>query len=510
MILSRYGLSSEANLPLIAAGVKAAIRVENKLNTLLKTKRAKFMVRACLSILVSISVIYTPLVSATQRIVVNKAQIQVDDQSQRTQQQALKKALRQVIIKLSGSADVITNPGVKAALSSPQSFLRSYRFGFEGDKTFYIAEFDQAKLSALLQREMLPLWGAVRPETIVWIAEEREDGSRTILDESSVSTLNDTLEHTAKERGVPISFPLMDLTDSVNITTFDVWGRFVEPLRFASTRYATDNIIGARIYKNDPSIIPELPEHPVPSGTVETLENALAGEEQEVSLLSSEQQANTDDIQQNTFEQSTFEQTAIGDNQQSNSNVLNTDSTNGEQPNDGASNNNETAYENEDEAGAPIVPFTMDEFAEHAKRAEEGDYALDWVFIGKSNVSYGSIYGDTPETLAAQLIDAYSNYLSSLYAVVGIVAEDREIISISVANVGTINSYAKASKYLNNLSVVENATLTQQQGTVATFSVTLLGTVDDFLNSLRLESAMKPVTDAYGQQVEALNFYWSQ
>jgi hypothetical protein len=295
----------------------------------------------------------------------------------------------------------------------------------------------------------------------------------------------------------------MDLTDSVNITSFDVWGRFVEPLKLASSRYATDNIIGARIYKNDASAIPELPENPVPSGTIETLEDAMGNQETGIADANIANMA-ADKNQESAFgalsDNANVEEEVNAENDVTSVNVMGDTSGIDETGSIDEINEVETA----------TAPFTMDEFEAHAKRADEGDYALDWVFIGKSNVSYGSIYGDSPEALAAELVDAYSNYLSSLYAVVGIEAADREVISISVANVGTINSYAKANKYLNNLSVVESATLTQQQGTVATFSVTLLGTVDDFLNALRLESAMKQVTDAYGQKVEALNFYWSQ
>ncbi len=511
LILSRNGTSSVTGSSLTKASQKAIIKAMIKLtkkehrylnNTVLINKSIR-LVKAAIATVMCASVIYAPLVSATQRVIVNEAHIQVDDQSQRTQQSALKQALRQVIVKLSGSAEVLTNPGVRAALSSPQSYLRSYRFNFEDGKTFYIADFDQAKLSSLLQREMLPLWGAVRPETLVWIAEEQGNASRTILDETSPSVLKDTLQATAKERGVPLSLPLMDLTDSVNITSFDVWGRFVEPLKLASSRYATDNIIGARIYKNDASAIPELPENPVPSGTIETLEDAMGNQETGIAP------SNILDI--------------AADKNQERALSAFSDNGNGEKENNAETDVTSTdamgetsVIDETNDTGDSIVvetataPFTMDEFEAHAKRADEGDYALDWVFIGKSNVSYGSIYGDSPESLAAELVDAYSNYLSSLYAVVGIEAADREVISISVANVGTINSYAKANKYLNNLSVVESATLTQQQGTVATFSVTLLGTVDDFLNALRLESAMKQVTDAYGQKVEALNFYWSQ
>ncbi|OJF68264.1 hypothetical protein BK026_05410 [Alteromonas sp. V450] len=417
-------------------------------------------------------------VNAAQQVMVNEAQVMVDDQSQRTQQKALKQALSQVFLKMTGSSSVLNNEGIRAALSSPQSFLRSYRFAFENAKTYYVAEFDKQKLTTLIQQELLPLWGDRRPETIVWLVEEGASDNRTILDESMDSDLKNSLIQTAKQRGVPVSLPLMDLTDSVNITTYDVWGRFIEPLRNASVRYTVDNIIGARIYRNDPSNVPKLLNDNVTPGTVETLAVALEKEQEEkqrnaVSSIVEESGATEGVASVQIREES-------GDN--------------GEDPEQTETN---------------IMPFSMDEFAEHAKRADHGEYALDWVFIGQKKVSYGSIYGDSPQALGFQLIEAYSNYLSSLYAIVGIEESKREVVEISVANIGSVSSYASATSYLNSLSVIDSATLVEQQGTVATYSVTLLGTIDDFLNSIKLESKLKRVTDANGQKVKGHSFYWS-
>ncbi|GFD91969.1 hypothetical protein KUL156_48560 [Alteromonas sp. KUL156] len=423
---------------------------------------------------------YTTLVEAAQRVVVNEAQIQVDDQSQKTQQAAQKKALRQVFVKMSGSTRVLENAGIRAALTSPQSLLRSYRFAFENGKTYYVAEFDQTKLSELLQREMLPLWGDRRPETIVWLAKEDENDARIILDESLNTELQHALKQTAKERGVPLSLPLMDLTDSVNITTYDVWGRFAGPLRTASVRYNVDNIIGARVYRNDASAIPDLPDNAVPSGTVESLDDVLSDE-----TLTNEQDVDAVDALSNNENNDFIDQQGIQAEQA----------------------NIETPVTAED---STLIPFTMDEFADYAKRAEEGQYALDWVFIGGGKVSYGSIYGDSPEALGSQLVDAYSNYLSSLYAVVGIEASEREVVNVSIANIGSISSYASATDYLNSLSVIESASLIEQSGSVAVYSLTLIGTYDDLLNSIKLESKLRPVTDAYGQTVKGHSFYWNK
>ena len=158
-----------------------------------------------------------------------------------------------------------------------------------------------------------------------------------------------------------------------------------------------------------------------------------------------------------------------------------------------------------------MPPFTMDEFTQHAQKAQEGEYALDWVFVGNGKVSYGSIFADEPTSLTQQLVDAYANYLSSQYAVIpGAVDAERVQISVSVANIDSLKKYANANAYLKSLSVIEEAMLTGQTGSVATYNLTLLGTPEDLLNTVRLESKLRPVTDSFGQVVEGYTFYWNE
>lgn len=411
-------------------------------------------------------------VQATERFSTNEAKIPVDNQTQATQKSALKTAFKQVLIKMSGASDVIDNAGVRQALRTPDAFLRSYRFSYENNQPFYIAEFDRKKITLLLQKERLPLWGDRRPETLVWLAVEDENEIRTILDEGTQNEVILALNETARKRGVPISVPLMDLTDSEAISIYDVWGRFVEPLSVASSRYLVDNIIGARLYRN---VLGEIPD--IESGEVTTVEAAI-----------NDQPAVESEITQN----SPVDGNAIS------SDDVDTDKAQRE-------------FVDNAQVTAKVAPFSVEEFSDYTQRAEAGDYALDWVFIGNGKVSYGSIYDNDPTILATKLVDAYGNYLSSLYAVVaGESSAEKVSISISVSNINSITSYAKATEYLNSLSVVESAMLTSQSGSVATFDVTLFGTTEDLLNTVRLDKHLKPVTDAYGQVVEQKTFYWNQ
>ena len=446
----------------------------------------KGSVRGCLGLWAT-SIVLSALVSghveATQVIQTNIAAIAVDDQSQRSQDSALKSAFKQVMIKITGNKDALQNPGVKAALRTPQAYLRSYRFDFQEGETLYVAEFDKIKLNELLQREGLPLWGERRPETLLWLAtEDSESGERQLLDETTPSEMREHLSAKAKERGLPLSFPLMDLTDRSTISIYDVWGRFVQSLTQASHRYSVDNVIGARVYKNEPGTVSEVPGE---TARLEQLQlDATRGDSQDLATadLNDNPVAHESDYTAETAEQ-----------------PYNTDAMSEAGDDDSV----------EGVTNVSMPPFTMDEFTTYAQRAEQGDYALDWVFVGGGKVSYGSIFADDPATLASLLVDAYSNYLSAQYAIIpGASDAEKVTITVSIANVNSVTSYANATAYLNSLSVVDSAALIQQEGSVATYTITLLGSAQDLINTVRLENKLRPVTDVYGQVVESYTFYW--
>ena len=446
----------------------------------------KGSVRGCLGLWAT-SIVLSALVSghveATQVIQTNIAAIAVDDQSQRSQDSALKSAFKQVMIKITGNKDALQNPGVKAALRTPQAYLRSYRFDFQEGETLYVAEFDKIKLNELLQREGLPLWGERRPETLLWMAtEDSESGERQLLDETTPSEMREHLSAKAKERGLPLSFPLMDLTDRTTISIYDVWGRFVQSLTQASNRYSVDNVIGARVYKNEPGTVSEVPGE---TARLEQLQlDATRGDSQDLATadLNDNPVAHESDYTAESAEQ-----------------PYNTDAMSEAGDDDSV----------EGVTNVSMPPFTMDEFTTYAQRAEQGDYALDWVFVGGGKVSYGSIFADDPATLASLLVDAYSNYLSAQYAIIpGASDAEKVTITVSIANVNSVTSYANATDYLNSLSVVDSAALIQQEGSVATYTITLLGSAQDLINTVRLENKLRPVTDVYGQVVESYTFYW--
>ena len=417
--------------------------------------------------------------SATVQIETHVGQVQVEDQSQKTQQQASKEALKQVLIKMSGTSTASENAGVKAAIRSPGQYLRSYRFDDKKGKLYYIAEFDQQALLTLLRREELPVWGNRRPETIVWLAVEKDTGQRAIVEETQSNAISNAIRETALSRGIRVSLPLMDLTDNQAIAVYDIWGRFPQALSKASSRYSVDYVIGARLYRNTGAAIPDLPEPDKETLLSEALvtEWNRPGETQPESS-----------------------ETTVGAQQV-------------EASGPGATEN--AQYQVAESLPQPradnIMPFSTAEFEAMTSGQGEGEYALDWVFIRGSDVKTGSLYGDDPARLTQLLIDGYASYLADIFAIKpGQNSQNSGKIKISVANLDSLEKYVMAQRYLASLSVVDHVSLSAQSGSVGTFELSLMGSAQDLVNTMSLENRLQPVRDAFGQPVQGYNFYWNE
>lgn len=389
---------------------------------------------------------------------VSQGRVAVTDQSSKTQRFAAQQALKQVMIKISGQREILANAAIKSAIREPQQYMRSYRYEYQNNTLYYIAEFDFQALSSMIQQESLPLWGQRRPDTVLWLAMEDENGDKFIIDDGSVSPVSTQLRALSEERAVPLVFPLMDLTDSATISIYDVWGRFAQNLTTASQRYSPDYIVGARLYRVKDTEVPDL------------------------------------DIEQQTQQQ------ASAMRYESNRPVL---SSNGV---DGLSE-----FLVDDllkEAHAPA--FSQDEF-EAMSNQKHGDYGLDWVVISQGNIEFGSLYGDDELSLSALFFEEYADFLGQHFAIIPTEGARNTIdIQISVANLDSLAKYVHVEKYLSDMSMVDTATLVKQEGSVASFSLSLLADTQDFYNLVALDERLKPVVDRTGQPIDGFNFYWNE
>lgn len=184
----------------------------------------------------------------------------------------MSRALAEVLVKVSGRADVVEEPGIRRVLDKPAGLLQRYRYrpmsvgerqAFQaeqrlnpdlkpagrpdGDPQMVVFSFDKPAVDKLLTAQGLPVWGATRPSMIAWLAVQ-DDTGRYLLGAHSNEALSAQVVGAAQRHGLPLLLPLMDLQDQRALRFADVWAGFAEPVLQASSRYRTEAVLIGRLY----------------------------------------------------------------------------------------------------------------------------------------------------------------------------------------------------------------------------------------------------------------------
>jgi len=205
--------------------------------------------------------LWVPGASAVQVSGLYQTEVSVAGQDLEEQRRALRSALTQVLIKVSGQRGVTGNEGIGAALKDPARYVQQYRYRVVRDDTAPSAEpgqvlwakFDRDAVNRLLRESGLSVWGRERPAVLIWLAVE-EGSRRRLLGGDDGGQLVSALQSRAAERGLPLVLPLLDLEDQSRLRVTDVWGNFQDTVLAASGRYASDAVLVARAYRVLPGL----------------------------------------------------------------------------------------------------------------------------------------------------------------------------------------------------------------------------------------------------------------
>jgi hypothetical protein len=156
---------------------------------------------------------------------------------------ALRQALGQVLVRVTGSAESLSEPSLKPLLKNPSRFAQQFRFRDipaempgQMEQLRLWVQFDGVALAREVRNAGLPYWGSERPDVLLWLAID-DRGRRYLVSDNSGDSVTRTLSQAAHRRGLPLTLPLMDLEDQRAVQFTDVWGGFVGSLEAASQRY---------------------------------------------------------------------------------------------------------------------------------------------------------------------------------------------------------------------------------------------------------------------------------
>jgi len=164
--------------------------------------------------------------------------------------------LRQVMIRVSGSRDVLALDGIEPLLDNAESLLLSYQVRRDDGEFRLEMNFGAVAVNRALASVSAPVWGANRPLTLAWVAVE-DRGNRVLVVAPDASEPADvTAEQwrqamlaAARERGLPVEFPPAGLERDRGLLS-DLWGQFTDRIREASGDLSHDALALIRISRS--------------------------------------------------------------------------------------------------------------------------------------------------------------------------------------------------------------------------------------------------------------------
>jgi len=181
------------------------------------------------------------------------AEVQVPNQTAGVRTRATRTALAEVLVRVAGQDAVLQTAPAKQLLDKPGSLVQQYRYfnepGSEPPLLKLWVRFDGAAIRAKLQQQGQSYWGNERPDTLVWLAVE-DRGERYVVAADDGTDVQQQIELAAKQRGLPVVFPLMDLEDQSQVRFTDIWGGFYDNVMAASARYNPQAVLVGRLNRS--------------------------------------------------------------------------------------------------------------------------------------------------------------------------------------------------------------------------------------------------------------------
>lgn len=152
--------------------------------------------------------------------------------------------LKEVLVKASGRENTLSIPEIENSYSNVGQLISEISY-FEKDGERYARYgYDSQKIINILTNSKASFWDNPRPEILFWLVDETQ---KTIYWEQSASPLIFDLKHASDKRGIPVSVPVGDIDDVLNIEPLDLLRGFNSRIKQVSQRYQPSGIVIGKI-----------------------------------------------------------------------------------------------------------------------------------------------------------------------------------------------------------------------------------------------------------------------
>lgn len=182
--------------------------------------------------------------------------VEPDEGRALNRQESEQLGMMQLLTRVTGRREAASAPELAHLVGNASDYVNTW--GTLGGGRVIVG-FNATAVGRELESANWPVWGAERPETLLWVAVDFGDGQRALMGETPATAewttelarfmldLREDLDAVARERGLPITYPLLDLQDLSAISFAEVWGGFDGLVAAASERYGADAVLVGRI-----------------------------------------------------------------------------------------------------------------------------------------------------------------------------------------------------------------------------------------------------------------------
>lgn len=164
---------------------------------------------------------------------------------------ALRAALVQVLVKVSGDRSVAEDSGLGAALADVRriALTAAARTLADGSRVL-VANFDPGAVHDRLATLGRPVWHDDRPPLLVWLA--IDDGQQKQIASAHQIAALGAMTGRARARGIPMLLPQMDGIDQNRLNPVTLWGAPPQTVVAASQRYGVQAVLVIRLSRGTP------------------------------------------------------------------------------------------------------------------------------------------------------------------------------------------------------------------------------------------------------------------
>ncbi|GHE97919.1 DUF2066 domain-containing protein [Thalassotalea profundi] len=141
-------------------------------------------------------------------------------------------------------------------------------------------------------------------------------------------------------------------------------------------------------------------------------------------------------------------------------------------------------------------------------------FVLDWYLVSDASNASSFNVGQSYQGLDKEVLlsQALSDITDEIYQNYALSSDESNEYIIDVANVTSLTIYTELTEFLTQLSSVQSIQLLSAQGDNRRFKLTLLGSKQALMSSLKLNQSLKQAYDPLGPVVEDAVpvFYWSK